>query len=315
MPAKPNKGKGVHAEDKKDRAQNPNAPSRSGAASALSQSTRGGKSQTSKSAAASRVSRGTPDGSRASKSVAGSVLLGTARKKARSSDLASGKSVSSSDQIHSNVRQKTPIRRADPGESRHSQATPKTFREGIEQSLEYRVISSIRTSLRQMTSEQLQRAVAAPTPAATVVEVLNAAPEAGLQRETATTRALARGAVAKQTMIGAAGGFLSSSEVARLLGISVSAVNIRRTRNSILALPLSGAEWGFPARQFSAGGLRKGVAEVVRAAGSMSRWVLLSILIDTAPASDSTLLESLERPEVLGDVLSRISSYGQHGAS
>ena len=113
------------------------------------------------------------------------------------------------------------------------------FREGIELSLEERATAIFRASLRRMSVEQLRRAVAASTAVGTVVEVLNAAPEIGLERETATTRALARGAVAKQEMIQEAGGCLSSGEVARLLGVTVSAVNQRRARRLILAVPMA----------------------------------------------------------------------------
>lgn len=192
---------------------------------------------------------------------------------------------------------------------------PKTLREGVERSLEDRATNLIRRSLSQMSVEQIERAIAAPTPAATVVAVLNAAPEIGLARETATIRALARGAAAKQEMIQAAGGCLSSSEVAKLLDKTVSAVNQRRARNQIVAVPLSGGEWGFPASQFAAGDLRGGIAEIATAAKSMNPWVLLSILLDHVPGSQSRIIDSLDAPEVMEDVLARIRSYGEHGAS
>lgn len=192
---------------------------------------------------------------------------------------------------------------------------PRTFREGVERSLVYKATDLFRRSLRQMTTEQIERVIAAPTPAATVVEVLNAAPEVGLAKETATTRALARGAAAKQEMIQAAGGFLSSGEVATLLGKSVSAVNQRRARNQILAVPLSGGEWGFPASQFASEDLRTGIAEVVSTARTMNPWVLLSILLDRVPGSGSRIIDLLDRPDVMEDVLTRVRSYGEHGAS
>lgn len=287
MPDKPRKGEGVNAAVTNDRSQMPHTGRKSGAAPA-------GQEGRERADRRHSVVNHRNDGKIRESST-------TARKDA------STRGVVATPRRDVGLGQRT--------ESSRGQDTAKSFREGIEQSLEERVVSGIRASLRLMTPEQLQRAVAAPTPAATVVEVLNAAPDAGLQRETATMRALARGAAAKQAMIGAAGGLMSSGEVARLLGISVSAVNLRRARNTILALPLAGSEWGFPARQFTTGDLRRGVAEVVRAAGTMSRWVLLSILIDTIPTSGTTLLESLEQPEVLDDVLSRVGSYGEHGAS
>jgi hypothetical protein len=192
---------------------------------------------------------------------------------------------------------------------------PRSFREGVEHSLVEKVTALFRRSLKQMSVEEIQRAIAAPSPAATIVEVLNAAPEVGLARETATTRALARGAAAKQEMLQAAGGCLSSGDVARLLGKTVSAVNQRRARNQILAVPLSGGEWGFPASQFSSGDLRPGIAEIVSSAGTMNPWVLLSILLDRVPRSESRIIDALDDPEVMQDVLTRVRTYGQHGAS
>jgi hypothetical protein len=193
--------------------------------------------------------------------------------------------------------------------------TPRSFREGVEHSLVEKVTALFRRSLKQMSVEEIQRAIAAPSPAATIVAVLNAAPEIGLARETATTRALARGAAAKQEMLQAAGGCLSSGDVARLLGKTVSAVNQRRARNQILAVPLSGGEWGFPASQFSSGDLRPGIAEIASTAGPMSPWVLLSILLDRVPGSEARIIDSLDDPEVMQDVLTRVRTYGEHGAS
>lgn len=168
-----------------------------------------------------------------------------------------------------------------------------------------------------MTASDLMRAVEAPTPAATVAQIISAAPDVGIEEESAWTRALARGAARKQEMIQRAGGVLSSSQVAELLGISVSAVNQRKNRHrSILAVPLSGGEWGFPARQFTDGTVRDGVAEVVREAAKLNPWVLLSILLDDAGAEGGpTLLDRLEDDTVRADVLHRVQTYGEHLAA
>ncbi|HEY0035172.1 MAG TPA: hypothetical protein VGB66_00720, partial [Longimicrobium sp.] len=123
------------------------------------------------------------------------------------------------------------------------------------------------------------------------------------------------GAVRKQELIGRAGGCYSSSEVAALLRISVSAVNLRKKRRRILTVPLTGGEAGFPARQFAESDVRAGVAEVVQAAGEMNPWVLLSILL--APVDDPdgpVLLDRLDDERVRTDALGRVQSYGVHGA-
>ena len=190
-------------------------------------------------------------------------------------------------------------------------------REGLEASLLRRVESTMRASLKRMTASELMRAIEAPTPAATVAEILSAAPEVGLAAESSWTRALTRGAARKQEMIQRAGGVLSSGQVAELLGISVSAVNQRKNKHrSILAVPLSGGEWGFPARQFADGEVRRGVGEVVKAAGEMNPWVLLSILLDPIrEESGPTLLDRLDDDAVRRDAVNRVRSYGEHVAA
>lgn len=187
----------------------------------------------------------------------------------------------------------------------------------LEEALLRRVESSLRASLRRMTSSELMRAVEAPSPAATVAQIISAAPDVGMEQESAWTRALARGAARKQEMIQRAGGVLSSGQVAELLGITVSAVNQRKNRHrSILTVPLSGGEWGFPAKQFADGAVRAGVAEVVRKAADLNPWVLLSILLDDAAGEGGpTLLDRLDDPAVRADVLRRVRTYGEHLAA
>ena len=198
-------------------------------------------------------------------------------------------------------------------------ATPgQHARAELEEALLRRVESSLRASLRRMTPAELMRAVEAPSPAATVAQIISASPDVGMEQESTWTRALARGAARKQEMIQRSGGVLSSSDVAELLGISVSAVNQRKNRHrSILAVPLSGGEWGFPARQFADGGaVRVGVAEVVREAAELNPWVLLSILLDDAAGEGGpTLLDRLDDPAVRADVLQRVRTYGEHVAA
>jgi hypothetical protein len=190
-------------------------------------------------------------------------------------------------------------------------------RQSVEASLLRRVEKTIRDSLSGMSAADLYRAMEAPTPAATVAQIISAAPDVGLPAESAWTRALARGAARKQDLIARAGGCFSSGEVAELLGISVSAVNQRKNKHrSILAVPLSGGEWGFPARQFVDGDVRGGVADVIRAAVDMNPWVLLSILLDDAGESGRpAVLDRLDDESVRADVLQRVRSHGEHVAA
>lgn len=192
-----------------------------------------------------------------------------------------------------------------------------TLRPAMEASLLRRVEDMMRASLSRMSEADVIRAIEAPTPAATVAEIISAAPDVGLPTESAWTRALVRGAARKQDLIARAGGCFSSGQVADLLGISVSAVNQRKNKHkSILAVPLSGGQWGFPVRQFVDGDVRSGVADVVRAAGDMNPWVLLSILLEErGEEGGPVLLDSLEDPAIRTDVLQRVRSHGEHVAA
>lgn len=191
----------------------------------------------------------------------------------------------------------------------------RSTRAALEASLLRRMDGLLKESVGRMTEPELMRAVEAATPAATVVQVIAASPDVGLAREPGWTQALARGAVRKQQLIERAGGCYSSSEVAALIGITVSAVNLRKKRGRILAVPLSGGESGFPARQFAETEVRAGVAEVVKAAGEMNAWVLLSILLNPVDDADGpVLLDRLDDEAVRADVLARIRGYGVHGA-
>ncbi|HWK90253.1 MAG TPA: hypothetical protein VNP72_09665 [Longimicrobium sp.] len=186
----------------------------------------------------------------------------------------------------------------------------------LKTSLFRRIEKHIQRSLGRMSVDEMMKAVEAATPADTLARVLSATPDVGIA-DSAWTRALLRGAAAKQRMLERAGGSLASSQVAKLLGVSVQAVKQRIERRAILAVPLAGGAWGFPAVQFGTDGrVRAGVAEVVRAAQGISPWVLLSIVCDPAgDASRPILLEALDDPAIREGVLARIATYGQHLAA
>ncbi len=61
-------------------------------------------------------------------------------------------------------------------------------------------------------------------------------------------------------------------------------------------------------RDATAREVRAGVAEVVRAAGEMNRWVLLSLLLDPIGESGEAFLDALDREDVREEVLARIGA-------
>jgi hypothetical protein len=195
---------------------------------------------------------------------------------------------------------------------RNSRYAMSTSEAGVRASLQKRIERYVTSALERMSEEDLLKAVAAQSPPETFAEIVLAAPE---PREHDWSDLLLRGATAKREIVAAAGGLLSSSEAAALLHISVPGVKQRVQRRAVLAVPLPGGQWGFPARQFDEQGrVRPGVAAVAAAGAALDPWVLLSILVDDAEDGRGILLERLDDAGVLRDVLSRLATHGEHAA-
>lgn len=186
-------------------------------------------------------------------------------------------------------------------------------RAGVRASLRKRIERYVTSALERMSEEDLLKAVAAQSPPETFAEIVLAAPE---PREHDWSELLLRGAAAKSAIVNAAGGLLSSSEAAALLKISVPGVKQRVQRRALLAVPLPGGQWGFPAQQFDREGhVRPGVAAIAAAGAALDPWVLLSIVVDDAEDGRGILLERLDDAGVLRGVLSRIATHGEHVAA
>jgi hypothetical protein len=185
---------------------------------------------------------------------------------------------------------------------------------GVRASLGKRIERYVTHALERMSEDDLLKAVAAQSPSETFAEIMLATLEAG---EHDWSELLLRGAAAKSEIMDAVGGLLSSSEAAALLKISVPGVKQRVQRRALIAVPLPGGQWDFPARQFDRGGrVRPGVAAVAAAGVDLDPWVLLSILVDEAEdGRGGILLERLDDAGVREDVLSRIATYGEHVAA
>ena len=207
-----------------------------------------------------------------------------------------------------------PTRPRSPGRARETSSAEMQRVAGVRASLGKRIERFVTHALERMSEEDLLRAVAAQSPSETFAEIMLAAPE---PREHDWSELLLRGAMAKSEIMEAAGGVLSSSEAAALLKISVPGVKQRVQRRALIALPLPGGQWGFPARQFEQDGrVRAGVARVAAAGAELDAWVLLSILVDDVEDErGGVLLERLDDADVLADVLSRLATHGEHVAS
>ena len=107
-----------------------------------------------------------------------------------------------------------------------------------------------------------------------------------------------------------------TNQTASLLDRGEDTVHRLVERRELLAVPLPDGGYGVPSLQFATSGkVRRGVREVARAGAGIDSWTVLSILVDDAPADAGLLLERLDRPAVLRDVLHRPSTYGEHPAA
>lgn len=194
--------------------------------------------------------------------------------------------------------------------------TSRTHTGAVRTSIMTRMERWLWRSLDRMTDEEVLRAVEAQSPAETIAEILAATPEPRIGSEADWAELLLRGADAKSRIVELVGGLLTSSEAAAILKITVPGVKLRMERRKLLAVPLPGGQWGFPALQFADGGhVRSGVPEVAKAGARIDPWVVLSILVDDAPDGSGMLLERLDDPAVLRDALHRLETYGEHVAA
>lgn len=179
-----------------------------------------------------------------------------------------------------------------------------------------RLRETLQHAVTSLTPEVVTDALRAASPLESAALVLRqaAAPEIG--RITPWIDALLRGAEYKQQIAAAAGGLLSSGQVAELLGITTSAIQQRRNRNKLLAVPTLQSDWGYPAHQFSSHGVPEGVGKVVGADPEIDPWIRLSILTQpagTPPEPERTLLERLDEPETTSRAIRLVASYGAQG--
>jgi len=90
-------------------------------------------------------------------------------------------------------------------------------------------------------------------------------------------------------------GGLTSGQVSSALGITRQAVDKRRIRHALLAVPNGSGDYVYPACQFNAGGVIPGLEEVLRAFRIRSPWTQLDMLLAPAPAlGGKTIVEALK---------------------
>ncbi len=137
-------------------------------------------------------------------------------------------------------------------------------------------------------------------------------------RKSPIVQARLRGIRRKREMLEAEGGSAGTAEAAEILGgISKQAVDKRRERGTILALPKGGGGYAFPLWQFDEGtrdGLVPGLARVLRSFSVGDPWMRAEfVLAANARLGGRRPLDALKDGEDEAAVRAA-AAYGVHGA-
>jgi hypothetical protein len=181
------------------------------------------------------------------------------------------------------------------------QKTGATTRNDLAQTFLRRSVRMLERVTLAASPETLKAALASPTDLGGVATLLSDLAPLGLDFTSVDpfVEAMARGATRKRELMKRAGGGLTSSQVGRALGITRQAVDKRRSRNGLLAVPSGSGDYLYPACQFSAGGVLAGLEAVLQSFSLQNPWTQLSALLSPAPAlSGRSLLDALKAGEV-----------------
>jgi hypothetical protein len=164
--------------------------------------------------------------------------------------------------------------------------------------------------------EALKAALASPTDMGGVASLLSDLAPLGVDLSAVDpfVEAMARGSAVKQELLTGAGGALTSSQAASVLGITRQGVDKRRSRRALLAVPNGSGEYLYPACQFTTDGVIGGLEDVLQAFQMQSPWTQLSALMAPAPAlGGKNILEALKSGHV-EKAVDLAASFGEQAA-
>ena len=170
-------------------------------------------------------------------------------------------------------------------------------RQALAQAFLKRSVKMLERVSSSASSEALKSALSSPTDVGGVASLLSDLAPLGVDLSAVDPfmEAMARGAAIKRELLTSGGGGLTSSQVSRVLGITRQAVDKRRIRRALLAVPNGSGDFVYPACQFTSDGVINGFEEVLRAFQIRSPWTQLSMLLASAPAlGGKTIFETLK---------------------
>jgi hypothetical protein len=164
--------------------------------------------------------------------------------------------------------------------------------------------------------EALKSALSSPTDVGGVATLLSDLAPLGVDLSVLDpfVEAMARGAAIKQELLTSGGAGLKSSQVSSALGITRQAVDKRRLRRALLALPNGSGEYVYPACQFTADGVIPGLEDVLRAFQIRSPWTQLSALLAPTPALEGKSIVEALKSGAIERAAAVAASFGEQAA-
>lgn len=189
-------------------------------------------------------------------------------------------------------------------------------RRALAQAFLKRSVKMLERVSESASSEALKSALSSPTDVGGVASLLSDLAPLGVDLSTVDplTEAMARGAAIKQDLLASGGGGLTSRQVAKALGITRQAVDKRRSRRALLAVPNGSGEYLYPACQFTSDGVLPHIEEVLQAFQIRSPWTQLSVLLASPPVlGGKTILEAL-KSGAIERAIAIAASFGEQAA-
>src|ERR1035438_5703387 len=196
---------------------------------------------------------------------------------------------------------------------RTARHTPDSARQALAQAFLARSVKMLERVSSNASSEALQSALSAPTDVGGVASLLSDLAPLGVDLSTMDPflEAMARGSAIKRDLLTGGGGGLTSSQVASALGITRQAVDKRRLRRALLALPNGSGEYVYPACQFTADGVIPGLEDVLRAFQIRSPWTQLSALLAPTPALEGKSIVEALKSGAIERAVAVAASFGE----
>ena len=189
-------------------------------------------------------------------------------------------------------------------------------RQALAQAFLKRSVKMLERVSSSASSEALKSALSFPTDVGGVASLLSdlASLAVDLSAVDPFVEAMARGVAVKNELLTIGGGGLTSSQVSSALGITRQAVDKRRFRRALLAVPNGSGEYVYPACQFTSDGVVPGLEEVLRAFQIRSPWTQLSVLLASTPAlGGKTIIEAL-KSGAIKRAIAIAASFGEQAA-